>query len=89
MTSVFLAPTRQPTMQLPHSVQPVRAGPFAAEVGVGHPLAEASPKKTPTGVLRKLSPTPEVSRQCHASASSTGPSHRLVDHAEHAGGAVA
>ena len=34
MTRVFLAPCRQPDMQLPHSVQPVRRGPGAAEVRV-------------------------------------------------------
>ncbi len=33
MTRVFLAPTRQPTMQLPHSVQPVRAGPAPPKNG--------------------------------------------------------
>ena len=35
MTSVFLAPCGQPTMQRPHSMQPVRSGPSPPKKGSG------------------------------------------------------
>ena len=47
---MFFAPTRQPVMHEPHSVQPVRAGPGAAEVRVVGTRSPGRPKYTPTGV---------------------------------------
>lgn len=57
MTRVFFAPTRQPVMQPPHSVQPVRSGPAPPKNGSGT-VFPGSPKNTPTGVVVNVSPTP-------------------------------
>jgi hypothetical protein len=45
-------------MQAPQRVQPVRAGPVAAEVRVGHRFA-GSPKYTPQGVRVNESSVPK------------------------------
>jgi len=54
-------------MQLPHSVQPVRAGPAPPKYGSGTvtpgsrpgvPSSRGRPKNTPTGVWRNVWPTP-------------------------------
>ena len=46
--SVFFAPTRQPVMQLPHSVHPVRPGPSPSKNGSGT-RTPGVPRNTPTG----------------------------------------
>ncbi len=58
MGIVFLALCRQPVMQLPHSWQPVRAGPLPPKNGSGTVSPGPSPKNTPTGVMRNVWPTP-------------------------------
>jgi hypothetical protein len=50
LTSVFLALCGQPTMQRPHSTQPVRAGPSPPKYGSGT-VSPGVPKNTPTRVL--------------------------------------
>ena len=62
-----------------------RAG--AAEVRVARRSRRAAPKKTPTGVLRKVSPTPRSSA-VRRMRSSTSPSHGLVVAPEHPLGGV-
>ena len=47
MTSVFLAPCGQPTMQRPQRMQPVRSGPSPPKYGSAT-VSPGSPKKTPT-----------------------------------------
>ncbi len=76
MRSVFLAPTRHPTMQLPHSVHPVRRGPTPPKYG-SSTVSPGLPKKTPTGVLRNEPPTP-MSSAVRCMSCSTMPSHGLV-----------
>ena len=55
---VFLALCRQPVMHSPHSMQPVRSGPTPPKNGSGLVTPGPSPKYTPTGVSRKVCPTP-------------------------------
>ncbi len=76
MTRVFFAPTRQPTMQLPHSVHPARSGPTPPKYGSGT-VSSGLPKKTPTGVRRKVSGTPR-SAAAFSISRSTGPSQGFV-----------
>ncbi len=68
MTSVFFAPTRQPVMQLPHSVHPVRSGPTPPKNGSAT-RDPGSPKKTPTGVDVNVSPAPISSATSRMTAS--------------------
>ncbi len=71
-------------MQLPHSMQPVRSGPAPPKKGSGTVLP-GWPKKTPTGVGRKVWPTPISSATDFMTSSdgvidgcSTTPSMRLA-----------
>ena len=57
MTRVFFAPTRQPVMHAPHSVQPVRSGPAPPKNGSGT-VRPGWSKYTPTGVWWNVSDTP-------------------------------
>ncbi|SKY47614.1 Uncharacterised protein [Mycobacteroides abscessus subsp. abscessus] len=61
---MFFAPTRQPVMHAPHSVQAVRSGPAPPKYGSGtvSPGTPArpvlAPKNTPTGVEVKVLAAP-------------------------------
>lgn len=68
---VFFAPTRQPTMQFPHSVHPVRAGPSPPKNGSSS-VSPGLPNQTPTGARRNVAPTPRSSA-APAMIRSTGP----------------
>jgi hypothetical protein len=56
-TSVFFAPTGQPTMQRPHAMQPVRSGPAPPKNGSAT-VSPGVPKYTPTRVLAYVSSAP-------------------------------
>ena len=51
MTSVFLAPCGQPTMQRPHSWQPVRSGPSPPKKGSGTVLPGVAEVDADGGLL--------------------------------------
>ena len=88
MTSVFLALWRQPLMHSPQLRQVRRAGPAPPKNGsaTSSPAAwPGPPKKTPTGVGWKVSPTPMSSATFSITSSagvrtgfSTTPSIRLA-----------
>ncbi len=61
MTRVFLALWRQPVMHSPQPMQGLRSGPAPPKYGSGTRSPgcwPGAPKKTPTGVGWKVSPTP-------------------------------
>ena len=72
MTRVFLALWRQPVMHSPQWLQGLRSGPAPPKNGSATASAGSCPgppKKTPTGVSRKVSPTPSSSATCFITSS--------------------